>query len=806
MKKSLTFIFLWFAFLLAAQPQTGTIKVNVEDGCGNAFDKPVTIDLYQVIGNNATLITSSNSHPAVFDNLDQGYTYEVRMASSDVTDTDVSIKDAVVMRYNILGVYNYLNHLPGIFASDANGNFGISTLDLVFLMRHLVKIPDQNVSYKEWFFIDQNHLNSQDFSLKNRTIVQGIPNGLKEITFNGYQHGAAESTVAAFCTFCAEDSTSTKVVQIPTISVTAGQEVKFVLGYNFSAQDVGASFSLKYRDGSVSTVSAVAGTITNLVASTASINVARVFDQNTPSYLEFAQITFTPTKSGKLSDFFSLNDQYKNELVYKDGNCLKTYQKLSINNINPCPVTWPADTTIPDCTSNHYAGSPIIDLACINIVTVAYSDQVFGTPCTKILRKWTAINWVTSEIYNHTQIITIDANQSLNCIGNVTVLVPDSAIIWAVDMVRNININHQYSFSATDPTKTSLVLYNIPPYAFDVMVYDLTDSTSCITSVNIVNNGCIDPVNTISEIIVNETNGVYIVNGSMFDAGNVNHCLGSISNFEIKPLQSTDYVEQLSFDYNLYKGTQLKVALRYKINGIFVNHGQVNIIFQNGPALPPFEIVCYDDPVVKNELFEVAFFSSTFENIYGLQAAIRLKDAIMVSTKKKALADISFNEELRSLRFVWLLPTAAPLTLSGTDTLFTMTIRPTVTGSLSDILSIAEDLMKSEAILNDFEQTKVDLVFRFLRRTTATQDLTMDDISIFPNPTSTGIFTIQSNGLSNGTVSVYNESGQEVLTTQIDGVDGSYQLSLPEYIKNGVYLVRLTNEKAVFTKKIILMK
>ncbi|MBK9742521.1 MAG: hypothetical protein IPO94_05960 [Saprospiraceae bacterium] len=95
-------------------------------------------------------------------------------------------------------------------------------------------------------------------------------------------------------------------------------------------------------------------------------------------------------------------------------------------------------------------------------------------------------------------------------------------------------------------------------------------------------------------------------------------------------------------------------------------------------------------------MFEVSFFSSTFNNIYALQAAIRLKDAIMVSTKKKALKDISFNEELRSLRFVWLLPTTAPLTLSSTDTLFTITIRPTESGNLANILSIADDLMPSE--------------------------------------------------------------------------------------------------------------
>ncbi|MBK6500713.1 MAG: hypothetical protein IPG00_22250 [Saprospiraceae bacterium] len=65
-----------------------------------------------------------------------------------------------------------------------------------------------------------------DVSLKNRTIIQGIPNGLKEITFNGYQHGAVASTIPEFCASCTEDSTSTKSIQIPNISVTAGQGSK----------------------------------------------------------------------------------------------------------------------------------------------------------------------------------------------------------------------------------------------------------------------------------------------------------------------------------------------------------------------------------------------------------------------------------------------------------------------------------------------------------------------------------------------------------------------------------------------------
>ncbi|MBK6500708.1 MAG: T9SS type A sorting domain-containing protein [Saprospiraceae bacterium] len=161
---------------------------------------------------------------------------------------------------------------------------------------------------------------------------------------------------------------------------------------------------------------------------------------------------------------------------------------------------------------------------------------------------------------------------------------------------------------------------------------------------------------------------------------------------------------------------------------------------------------------------------------------------------------------MRSLRFVWLLPTTAPLTLSSTDTLFTITIRPTESGNLANILSIADDLMPSEAVLNDFEQTKVDLVFRFLRRPTNTQNLIANDFKLYPNPTSTGTFTIESNGIADGTISIYNDNGQEVAFSKQEAVDGVFEVSMPDAIQNGVYMVRLTTEKTVTTKKVILMR
>ncbi|MBK7808808.1 MAG: hypothetical protein IPJ51_21345 [Saprospiraceae bacterium] len=73
MRKNLTFLILWLSLICAAQNNSGVIKVNVEDGCGSdAFDKPVTIDLYEITGNDVIKIASNNIQPAQFGNLATG--------------------------------------------------------------------------------------------------------------------------------------------------------------------------------------------------------------------------------------------------------------------------------------------------------------------------------------------------------------------------------------------------------------------------------------------------------------------------------------------------------------------------------------------------------------------------------------------------------------------------------------------------------------------------------------------------------------------------------------------------------------
>ncbi|MBP6237842.1 MAG: T9SS type A sorting domain-containing protein [Saprospiraceae bacterium] len=804
MRKNLTFLILWLSLICAAQNNSGVIKVNVEDGCGNTFTQPVTIDLYQKISNVFTKIATKNVHPAQFNDLETGGTYEIRMSSSDVSETDMSIKDVHALRQTILGHFPYT--IQANFVGDLNGNDVISTFDMVYMQRNMIKTLG-NI-YNQWMFFDQTNLNINSFNVEllNKTLVSGIPNGVKEVTFNGYKQGAVASAIPAYCAACPEDSLSKTAILIPDIDVQAGKEVEFSVQFSSNNSDVGLVFSLKYLDAVISNVSPSSGSSYNHVDSISSIHMIAYTDQGWASnYHELAKIKFTPSRSGKLTSFFALNDQFKKEFVYKDGNCLKTYQNVTLNTTSPCPVTWPADTTIPDCVADYNAGSPVIDPACILFVTVAYHDQVFGNPCNKILRTWTAINWQTMEIFTHIQVITIDGNYSTIC-QDVTLVVTDSLVIYANDLIKN-NVNgHVYSFSAIDPNQTTMTVKYELPYVVDLTVYDLTANRFCISRVTKVNTGCNEPVKVIGEISLEGTNGFFLANGMLFDGGNEDHCVGTISDFQIRLLPSGNFASQLIFNYDQYKGTNIMVALRYKIDGNWVNHGMVKIVFVNDSALPPFELTCFDDPVTKNELFEIAFFSPTFDNILALQGAIRVKDAIVVSTRKIKLSDIVFNEELRSLKYLWLLPTVTSQSFGERDTLFTMTILPTVNGNLSDILSTAEDLLNSEAILNDFGQTKIDLVFKFLRRSSATHDLVQKDITLYPNPSSNGDFIIQTNDYDKANIRVFNEKGQMVYTSQQSAVDGFMQVSMPEDSKNGVYFVRVDSEQYSSIKKLIILK
>jgi hypothetical protein len=798
MKKYLTFLLFYLTFTLTAQINNGIIRVAVEDGCGQLFTEPFKIELYRQRPGPEILLAGSTSNPAEFTGLDVAHDYVVKVVSDEVDRQSVSVKDIHVLRENILGI---IPENPALkFAGDVNNNGGLSTLDFVLMSRQLLQI--QNLITRKWLFVDPDQ-----GLFYNKTLIEGLPQGQKNITFQAYRHGATASTIPEYCG-CEDDSTSVATIRIPDIEVLEGKEVEFDLISDGNIKDVGMVFSLQYRDGLVTNINSSLGTVHNLIDSIKIINILTYFDQiYSPINYKTVTIKFRPSRNGKLSSFFGINDTFPNEFVYKEDNCLKTYQNIVVEEGSLCPVTWPQDITIPDCINKYNTGLPVIDPECKDIVAITYTDEITGLilSCEKILRYWTALNWLTGEIFKHTQVILVDKDYTTLCL-DVTVLVQDSVILHAMDLIKSGGVGHDYSFSLENPAETMKTLYDSQPLVEYLTVYDITDTTFCIASVTKITSGCNDPIRVISQTTVNRVGNAYVVDARVFNGDNEDHCRGRISDFQIKNPDTGVFVYQAVFDYNTYKGKNVAVELRYKVDGIWENYGLVTIIFTEGNVLPPFELTCFDDPLTKDVLHEIAIFSPTFDSIFAFQGAFRVKDAVVISTKRVSLPEVLFNSQLNALRFIWLEPLSEPLTLSNSDTIFVLSILPTKDGNVSDVLSMANDLLESFAITNNLDQPKINLVFKFMRRSQVKDHFHDHDIAIYPNPTASGDFTIQSQKHRKATVSIYSNNGQLIYEKLQEAADGNFLVTLPQDVQNGVYLVKLEDQQHISTQKLVLVK
>ena len=87
-------------------------------------------------------------------------------------------------------------------------------------------------------------------------------------------------------------------------------------------------------------------------------------------------------------------------------------------------------------------------------------------------------------------------------------------------------------------------------------------------------------------------------------------------------------------------------------------------------------------------------------------------------------------------------------------------------------------------------------------RTTGTNTLTENNVTIFPNP-STGIFTVQTNTVpDNGTIEVFNVTGEKVYSAIIDQQQQTISLNQPA----GIYSVVLKTSTGNTTQKITIAK
>jgi hypothetical protein len=69
-------------------------------------------------------------------------------------------------------------------------------------------------------------------------------------------------------------------------------------------------------------------------------------------------------------------------------------------------------------------------------------------------------------------------------------------------------------------------------------------------------------------------------------------------------------------------------------------------------------------------------------------------------------------------------------------------------------------------------------------------------ISVYPNPVVNGFINIQSQNLNGlNAVSLYDLSGKEIISGQVDFVNGLASYKLPKTLTKGVYVLAVADEK-----------
>ncbi|MBL0912727.1 MAG: T9SS type A sorting domain-containing protein [Bacteroidia bacterium] len=76
------------------------------------------------------------------------------------------------------------------------------------------------------------------------------------------------------------------------------------------------------------------------------------------------------------------------------------------------------------------------------------------------------------------------------------------------------------------------------------------------------------------------------------------------------------------------------------------------------------------------------------------------------------------------------------------------------------------------------------------------------DVRIFPNP-GNGLFTVNINGISSGSLEVLDMTGKRVYQTSLQNSEGIYQFDLSGFAK-GIYVVNIRGEQEVYSRKIVL--
>ncbi len=780
------------------------LEVKIHDVCGEANEFRVKIQLFE--GGN--LISESNEAHHTFDGLNPDGNYTIKVKATPITIDNYGVKDVVLIQNHILGI-NPLNRL-GSFAGDINLDSKVTASDIVTLKKNILDIS--NDSTLEKLFILDTINNPFYYPLESEVYyINGIKNNHHILDLTVVNVGHVAESSGLYCDEkCSDINDKHAQILFDDQNVNKGTtvDVSFYLKneFNYRALD----FTFNVTNAKIVSIDPLFDCYKRDQNQIHALWTNNNFGNIVSPQNSVFNFTIQPDQDGKLSDFiiFEANNP-NNEAVIRDGNCIRSIKKLALISskdfVDQCDIIWPKDITISNC--QDHTGEPQISQICQNVVDVKYFDNHIDQ-CKKIERYWELKNWVSGEVFKHTQHIIVDENFDHICLQNVQVnFTQDSTKIKASNFVFNANPDHQYSFTSSVVDSIRILRYEYPR-TFQVDVYDLTTSKVCVAGL-VKNFVDLDSFIVISHIISRQVNGNYKVSATDFSLSGTN-LPANIKDVLIS-YDGSNFVSEYNFDQSK-SGHTIDFNLKYTKNETIINHGVVTVYFEPNTFVEnvdPLELFTYNDYLLPDKEYNIDIYSTNFQKILSFQYGALIKNAKLRGVKDGALKvtnSYSYMTDLDMLRMLWFDEAVMPKTIDQNTILFTLTLMPDEAGYVADFISLNENILNAEAAFEgNVISGKIHLNFGFKTRTSRTENqVTSDQIDIYPNPLIDNILNISWPSDFNPSHMVISDVSGKIMLQKSD-IKWSHQpmtIQVDDSWPKGIYFIIINDDLRILSKKI----
>lgn len=784
--------------------QTASVEVRATNVCDELYTGELEYELYIInnLDEEVLLRSGVGVSPFVIDSLPANSSFVLKSVPQKGF-YQYDIIDLLLMQNVILRIQKPTP--PMELALDVTNDLKGSARDAILVRNHLIK-QNQLDSYS--IFIDKEFQNTLPidkalYEVKNRLeFTTGAPNIRVDVDAIYLEEGQVTEASRKQC-LCTADSNASATVHLPDVTVTEGVEVEASIVVEGNKDVAGVFLAFDYEDIGIEILDGVGSHVdtTNQI-------IYYLKYQVVPDNTERLHLRFTPKKDGKLSDFIRLREDPSNQIVYKQNSCYLNYPNFEIKFLSECTFTWPPQFVVArDCDA--YSGSPSPDSECESTVQFDFEDTYVNDSdgnCIIKVREWSALNSLTWELSRFSQVIKKRESYPTVCNESKTIECGDTVVsITPEDILSDVSAADSYAFSL-DPSDTLRTITYEYPYEEDVVIYNVIDSTFCLSKLTKVYGDCEKEINLIPTIEVANTDGFYVVLATSFDNGNMHYCEGPLTNFEIREATKIFYTDTLRLDYQTYKNQTITIDLRAEIDGEWQELEQVSAKLVEDVVEPDFYLTTYDDPVKENVPFDIHIQSPTFLEVTSLQGTFQIDNAEVIGVEKVSLPS-NFNtyQEESQLRFVFDSHTTLPVSLPESEILWTIRVLPSMDGSVDDILSMTNEGTPAWVTFGSFEEDKYDFSFKMLKRNiSASESIASNALSFHPNPIRSEQLIVDLEYAKTNILRLVDQRGQTVYK-QNNLTNGRNIITLPSTL-NGMYYIQLITDEGTMTKKLVVIE